>query len=255
MKKSYIVIVIIFVIYTAIMCLVFGNRKNKDDTKFLVNNSIFTYKNDKWDISSFDNETYAKLLFNVYINNEYQGKFYLRSHNDKWYYFDDNNESYDFYGSLFATGEKVSTDVINFNESSASLSEVTEILSSNDLSINSLDELTQNKKISFDFDSDGDDETIYSLSNLTLNVDSDNVVLFSIVVYSDNDKLTTIINDNGTISSKKVNYFYSIDNIFKLNNEKNYKMLVRQEKIMNAQQQCDSLYEVANKSLKLLKAC
>ena len=168
MKKSYIVIVIIFVIYTAIMCFVFGNRKNKDDTKFLVNNSIFTYKNDKWDISSFDNETYAKLLFNVYINNEYQGKFYLRSHNDKWYYFDDNNESYDFYGSLFATGEKVSTDVINFNESSASLSEVTEILSSNDLSINSLDELTQNKKISFDFDSDGDDETIYSLSNLTL---------------------------------------------------------------------------------------
>ena len=90
---------------------------------------------------------------------------------------------------------------------------------------------------------------------MTLNVDSDNVVLFSIVVYSDNDKLTTIINDNGTISSKKVNYFYSIDNIFKLNNEKNYKMLVRQEKIMNAQQQCDSLYEVANKSLKLLKAC
>ena len=80
-------------------------------------------------------------------------------------------------------------------------------------------------------------------------------MLFSIVVYSDNDKLTTIINDNGTISSKKVNYFYSIDNIFKLNNEKNYKMLVRQEKIMNAQQQCDSLYEVANKSLKLLKAC
>lgn len=256
MKKSYIVIIIVFIIYTAIICFIFGNNNTTRDNTFLVtNDTVFKYEDNEWIKNSFSNELYSKNLFNVYISNKFQGQFYLSNHNDKWYYFDKNNNSYDFYGDLFATSEGVNVSVAQFTEENASIQEVNEILYKNNLSINNINELTLNKKVNYDIDDDGIDEVLYSLSNLTLNVDSEDIILFSLVVYSDNDKLTTIINDSGTVSSNEVNYFYNIYNIFKLNNDKNYKVIIKKEKIMNSSQNCDGLYEISSSTVKKLNAC
>lgn len=251
MKKSYLIIISVCVIYALVMFLIF-NKKETDYTGqyLIIDRNILKYEENEWGTVEYNSQDTSNILFHVYKNNQYQGNYYLNLYNDKWYFFDKNNESHNLYGSLLAYNGDLDIDVESFEIEQATLNEVSSMLKDYDLSINNNSELTVNEKVVFDFDNDNEDEIIYNLSNITLDIDNANTLLFTLVIYQDNDKIQTVIDKKETISNSD-NKFYTISNIIDLNNDKKYEIILKQEQLMNSSVQCIQIYQpYKNKQIK-----
>ena len=187
--------------------------------------------------------------FEVYKDQEYKGSYYIQNYDDTWYFFDDKNVSQDLYGQLFAYKSDKAIDVVNFKEEEPSLMEVNSVLNKYNIKVNSFDDLSISQKISMDFDNDGTDEYIYSLSNYMSNTVK--TTIFSIVVYVDNDKYSDIIK----FLDKDVKYIYSLSNIIDVNEDKKYEIIVEHEKPYNASLNCHSMYGLKKGKYDTINSC
>ena len=192
MKKVYIILIAIILIFFVIMFLLFGLdelKKEGYDTTIVVNNdTVWTYNNKHWDnLSSYDKISWEK--YNVYLNNEKSGNYYLW-YNDEWYAFDGKKNAVTLEGDLLGINSNVDIDVYSFTTDDIDdYSYVYEVLEKNNLPKDSL--YTSNYKIVFDYDSDGLDEEFYVVSN-AFPMEFDPEKIFSIVFMVKNEKIYSI---------------------------------------------------------------
>ena len=251
MQKKYIILISIFVIYTLVMLILFGTKKPlvPNNSYIVVGDStIWKYEDEKWKNIEVKDQSLDSIEFYVYKDQIYQGKYYLQNYNDTWYFFDNNNHSYDLYGQLFAYSNDRKIDVVKFDKEEVSLNEVNEILKDYNITVNSLNELSSIQKVTFDFDSDSQEEYIYAISNIMAEEPSMNE--FSIIVYVNDGKKKDIIN-----KTSNVNYIYEISNIIDFNEDGLYEIIIEHQKPMNPSENCHSMYELRNKKYELVKSC
>lgn len=251
MQKKYIVIISIFVIYMLTMVLIFGTRKAPIATNtYLIigENTRWFYDKDGWHNLEIQDETFDSKEFKVYKDQVYQGDYYLQNYNDTWYFFDEDNNSYDLYGQLFAYASEDDINVIKYDVKTVELSEINELLENYNIVINDETELSELQKISIDFDGDDELENIYSISNLMAeNMKGEE---FSLVLYVDGNKKNEIIKKMGNTK-----YTHRVSNIIDFNNDQSYEIIIEQQMPMNPSKGCHSMYQLKNKKYELLKSC
>lgn len=197
-KKTYIVLLVILGVFFVVMFLAFGVnniKQSKYDTTIIVgDNTVWTYKNKKWlnltTKSSFGKLSWKK--YNLYVNNEKLGNFYLW-HDDKWYAFDDDKNAVVIDGNLLAYKANFPIDISSFKEKEITDRKYVDyVLEENNLSLSS--QFTSYYKTSVDLDSDGVLEEFYVISN-AFPLEFNPSRIFSIVFMVKNDKVYYLYND------------------------------------------------------------
>ena len=196
-NKSYVIIMAILFIFLIVMGLVFSlnNNKNEEEDYGMViivgDDTIWTYDNNKWGKGSYY-EDFNNKKYYIYINNENSGNYYL-SYTGKWEVIDENNENILLDGELLALRSNDTIPVYNFSTTKIDdYSYVYSVLNDNNLP--TISQYTVNKKIVFDFDNDGEDESFYIISNVfPMGFTPDNV--FSIVFMVKNGEIYPIYKD------------------------------------------------------------
>lgn len=227
-KKLIIGIVLVFVLI-AIGVYLFLIIAKKNDTYLIFNDSgAFKYEDNKWTTFNNEEDSIFDKQFNVYIDNEYKGRYEIRYVNDMWYYFDENNDSQDFSGELFAYNSKDDITLANIKKQEIDKNDIfyiNDILTDADIKMDINDYYRINEKVNFDIDSDGNEETIYAISNADVMENQDKV--FSTVFYVKNNKVHTLKLD--VYDSDEENYYlYSINNLFELEKNGKYYLSINQ---------------------------
>ncbi len=228
-KKKIIIGVVLIFILIAIGVYLFLNKTKKNDTYLIFNDSgAFKYEDEEWTTFNNAEDPIFDNGFNVYIDNEYKGKYEIRYVNDMWYYFDENNDSQDFSGELFAYNSKDDITLANIKKQEIDendISYLNDVLKDEDIKTGINDYYRINEKIDFDVDGDGKEETIYAISNADVMENQDKV--FSTVFYVKNDKIHTLKLD--VYDSDEENYYlYSINNLFELEKNGKYYLSINQ---------------------------
>lgn len=249
-NKIYIILIAMLLVFFVIMFLIFGLNASKDDeydTILIVSDdTVWAYESDKWsNLTSFkelDGEKY-----NVYLNNEKKGNYYL-SYNDKWYASDDKNKSIKLEGDLLAIKSSKNISVYNFSTKNIDdYSYVYSVLKDNNLPTDS--QYTVNKKIVFDYDDDGYDEEFFLISN-AFPLDFSPSSIFSIVFMVKNGEIYTIY--SGIENNKGYNGCMPyISSFIDVNNDSKYEVILSCAKY-SVSGVNRMLYEYKNNEFKML---
>ena len=197
-KNTYITLIVIIAIFFVFMFFVFGlpniKKDNYSTTIIVSDEAIWNYQKKKWkNISS--SSSIQKLnwkKYKVFVNNSELGNYYLWK-DDKWYAFDDNRSAVIINGDLLAYQSNFDLKVYSFMEEKITdRTYVDQVLSENQLSINS--KFTSSSMISFDFDFDGISENFYFISNAFPN-DFIPDHIFSLVFMEKNGEIYPIYTD------------------------------------------------------------
>ncbi len=253
-KKTYIVLISILLIFGLTMFLLFGLKNIKEDsyasTIILGDDTTWVYNSKKW-INLRNNSSLQKLNwkeYHVFIDNKEQGD-YLLWHDDKWYAFDNKRNAVVIDGTLLAYSANYKMKVLEFKEEDVSdKTFVNEVLKDNNISTSS--RFTSIYKVTVDFDSDGEDEDFYVISNaFPLDFEAD--YSFSIAFMVKNNTIYTLYNDVSTISSglNACKPFYQ--SFIDTNDDNIYEVILSCGKF-SADEQIDMLYQFVNGEFKLL---
>lgn len=252
-KKIYIVLIIILVVFFLIMFCTLGikniRQSNYDATLVVGENTIWNYQNQKW--LNITNSAFIQDLnwekFHVFLDNEEVGSYSLW-HDDKWYAFDDSNNAVVLNGNMLAYRSNVKIDVVDFKEEDVDVDQyILQVLEEHNLSSSS--KFTTKYKIHFDFDSDGEEEDFYLISNV-FPMDFNPDVIFSIVFMVKDQKITYLyedISENQSFNGCKP-YFYSILDI---NKDKIYEFILSCAKY-SVGDQIDMLYQYHDREFKIV---
>lgn len=237
MKKKngiWIILVILVLIMIGVFIYMKNANQGKNDSYIVFNDSaVFRHHKEKWEkISKEENRVFDN-RFDVYMDNNYEGKFEIRYVNDKWYYFDENMDSKDLSGDMFAYYSKNDISLAKNKieqVNSEDINYINKALKKKKIVVNENTNYIMNEKISYDVDSDGKNETIYALSNA--DVLEDLTDTFSTVFYVKNNKVYTLLLENYTNESENV-VLYSINNLFAFKDENKYYLSINEFSDMN----------------------
>ena len=228
-KRTYIILIIIFTIFFLVMFVLFGiqNIKEEKQSAILIfgDNTLWSYNKREWlnlnESSSYDDLNWKN--YEVFLNNEKIGNYNLW-HYDKWYAFDNDNNSISLNGNLFAYNANYEINVYNFKLDQLEDNNiyVKRVLENNNLDTSS--KFSSSGKVSFDFDNDGIIEDFYIISNVFA-FDFTPDTIFSIVFMVKNDTIYSIYTD---ISSN--DYFNGCKPFFNtfldVNSDKKYEFVL-----------------------------
>ena len=198
-KKAYIILIAILLIFCLVMFLLFGVdeiKKNSVKTTLIVgNDTVWVYSNQKWNkVDYYDSLNWKK--YDVYVNNEKSGNYYLW-YNNEWYAFDNEKNAVILDGDLLAISSNIDGSIKSFEiDDIDDFSYVYDVLEDNNLPTNS--QFTSSEKIVLDFDGDGVEEEFYAITN-AFPMDFDPEKIFSIVFMVKDEKIYTIytnVSDN-----------------------------------------------------------
>lgn len=228
-KGKIIIGIILACILIAVGVYLFLIIAKKNDIYLIFNDSgAFKYEDNKWTTFNNEEDSIFDKEFNVYIDNEYKGKYEIRYVNDMWYYFDENNDSQDFSGELFAYNSKDNITLANIKKEEINendISYLNDVLKDENIEMNINDYYRINEKVNFDIDSDGKEETIYAISNADVMENQDKV--FSTVFYVKNKKTYTLKLDIYDESEDNY-YLYSVNNLFEMEKNGKYYLSINQ---------------------------
>ena len=250
-RKKYIVLIVILVVFFLIMILLFGVDSLKKSSQSLTiivgDNTVWSYHDKKWsNKGSYYNELNWK-KYHVYFDNEEKGEYYLW-HDDKWYVFDKNKNAVPFNGELLAYESNRDISIASFSEEDV-VDDFTipQVLEDNNISVT--DQFTSKYQVSFDIDSDGEDEVFYVLSNAFATEFYPDTV-FSIVYMVKDDKIYSIYEDvtaNSVFNGCKP-YFQSFLDI---DQDNTYEFILSCGYYSNARRS-DMLYRLTDEGFKIV---
>lgn len=193
MKKRYIILISVIIIYFLILFLFVGVDKIKSEkreaTILIDHNTVFKLEGTNW--RNIGSEVEKKKLnwqeFNVFVNYENIGKYYLW-YDDKWYLFDKDKKSYNYdIGSFFAVQANYEVKVLNVIPTEVKdMTYVNKVLLEN--GVTQVDEFTVKNLYQIDFDNDGITEKFYAISN-AFSENATSKQVFSIVFMEKNDNI------------------------------------------------------------------
>lgn len=202
-KKIIIVLLIFFFSYCIYLFFYLGGynfqkEKNNITTIILDKNIVWNKEKGNW-LNILDKEPYNWKKYNIYVNNEKLGNYYL-VYNNKWYIFDNKKNSINYNGSLLAYSSNDEIIIRDFKVESIINDEIANtVLSQNNIKINQ--EFTVQDKIKIDIDQNGEEDTIYLISN-HLPLSANENKRFNLVFIIKNNKLYYLYKDiDKTINS------------------------------------------------------
>lgn len=171
-KKTYIVLLLILIIFALIMFFLFAKdnlKEEKEATTLIVGNtSVWKYSSRRW--LNLTNPTTINSInwqnFEVYEEGKYLGNYSIWNDGSEWYFFKENKDSIKPVGKVLAYKSNFKIKIKEYSEEQIDLSDqkyIDYVLEENDLSTSSL--FTSNYKVNIDYDSDGEEETFYVLTN------------------------------------------------------------------------------------------
>lgn len=227
MKKNAIIIIVIMLIYLLIMYLFVGkkNLEEQDTYRYLLidYNTKFKYNNLVWNVMENDDlNGINNVKYSVYQDKKLFGDYNL-FFNDKWYLFDDNNNSIKFDSELFAYRGDKKFKFIDYNVEDIVLSDSAIIDKAiSQINIDNYEGFVTGKKITIDYDKDNKDEQIYIIKNEI------NSKPFTIVFFSDGNKITIIDSDIRTQEDIILLKIYNFHSIIDVGLDKKYEIIISQ---------------------------
>ena len=189
-KKLYIVLLIILVVFGALMYYLFGRGYHKNDSHeaiIITDNIVWSLSNNRWsnitNYNSLDKLNWEE--YNVYVNHEKLGNYYLWKDDNNWKVFDKEKKAVYVDGEVLGIKSNYNisvskTNVVDVNDNGI----FRQILEDNDIPLSNSNYNSFNKII-LDFDSDGIEEEFYILSN----VFSGDSTYYSLAFMLKNDRL------------------------------------------------------------------
>lgn len=254
-KKKIVIVVSILLIYFVIMMIFFGfdslKKKIYHLDVLIAPNTYLKFERGIWrDVKENEAELLGK-SYKIYDNHQYLYNGVLQYTDDNWYAFDNNNKPLSLPENFFAYRGNLEMDVINYNSVNMSLEEIEEASSIlKKYNITFQPEFTKTLKIDLDFDSDGERETIYIISN-ALGMEEQSIY-FSIAYMKNSDNIEVLI-DDVSIDMYQVPSL-NLKEVVDINQDKIYELIF--EKIYFDQKgTCHEIFEYEKESYKSVKSC
>lgn len=169
-KSTYIILIIILLVFLVVMFLIYGVdsiRKTGYQTTIVVgDNTTWKYKDKRWSqVTKYDDfQELNWQKFTVFEDSRDLGDYFYW-HDDKWYLFDSKRNAFEPEGNIVAYNSNYDINVDSYTVEEADTDQYIEkVLLDNELDKNS--EFTKAEKVRLDFDSDGEIETFYIISNV-----------------------------------------------------------------------------------------
>ena len=257
MKKRYIIIGIVLLVYVVFMIAVFGLGLFKNKTYLIIGTAEkLKYENGKYvDIMPSEKTLYQGAKFDVYDSKGHVGNYILKIHEGRWHAFSDDYDFVKLSPPIFAikSNKKYSMptyEIDEFNDEDIDI--LNGILEKKDIGNYNL---SVNQKISIDLNGDGDKETLYSASNLFEDNTAKNY--FSIVYYVKDDKVN-IIKDK---IYKKISGYdydgetYDLTRIIDLKDDGKLELVITRSCFSNVCDNCSEIYTLKWGKYKSLRTC
>lgn len=248
--RLIIIIIILFIIYM-IVAFFLVNRKDKDLTNYLiVGDALIWHENDgKWYQLKDYNDEVGKKSYWVYNGNDVSKANSVQYTNYKWYFFDKNyNQMNDDNFRLAYSGDK-QIKVANYQVGSYESSDdnvIEEVTKETDEARLNLYK-TSLQKIEYDFDNDGNMETIYTFSDYVLDIMDYEPQNY--LVFVKNNKVMDII------KTKKNNTLNFVD-VLDIDFDGNYELIISRG-IVNLPtfDSCYQIYKIDGSKINRVQNC
>ena len=170
MMKEYniktFLIVIVPMLLMAIIAIMFSHKDKNYNVSLIVNGiDYWKYNNKKWtNLETSDEIDWKK--YDIYSSNKYINSYYVTINNNKTYFFDSNNDSYDVEPPYLAITSKSNIKILNFKEVEFNDSDNNIInFYLRKIKINYEGEYSKQKKYITDINNDNKEDYLYIISN------------------------------------------------------------------------------------------
>ena len=170
-KKKYFIFGIIIVVYLVLTVtfLIIKNSNDKNNEKYLIIDQygLFMKKNNKWSTFTKKNSDYYMFKnYDIFDGQTYLGNYTLQ-YNDRWYLWDDNNNSIQYDDKILAYrgNEQMKLKVLENVELNSGDNEIINSALKK-ISVNGYSNLSKSKKYQLDLDGDNNYEYVYEISIL-----------------------------------------------------------------------------------------
>ncbi|MEG0994714.1 MAG: hypothetical protein RSE91_01920 [Bacilli bacterium] len=255
-KNSIKVIVTIIICYLFLSVLFLGpyfflsKLGIEKHTHLLIGNKTFSYGYLNWSEEEDSKKIIANNKFDVYVDNNYFGKYNIRRNKSLWYYLKDNNYELLGYNALAVSSRNkykvinYKTEEINTND----LNYLNNLLKKDKIKVTMAD-ITMSQKITLDFDNDKKEETLYLVSSRN----EESSKAFTIMFYINNSHPKIIYKDVFKGEEVNIHYVYQIDAIIDFKNDGTYELIVSKILPLNVGSSTYNLYGLSLfKNYKLL---
>lgn len=251
-KKILIVMCVLAVIYIIFMIFIGKNisgNQNKNpgnkepnvqkEYKYLTvgDFALWGFSTDGWE--DLEKDKISKDLLNVYINNNYYGKFKLKYINS-WNLYSSDGSYVPYTGDLVAFSETLNTTITEFNKNSITdieLNEINYLLNSRITAEN----LSTAELVQVDLDKNGILDKVVNVSNLKAGEFQEQYFNLCYVVL--NNEQTVLFKE--LIDAESVHEYpiYSIKNILNINNEFKDSIILSKKYFSNSGEPTYSMYQ------------
>lgn len=253
MKKKYIIIGSIFLVYLVLMIVIFGTGLFKNET-YMILGSDGKIKYDKGyvDMNNKDYYSYHNQQYDVYDDNGHLGKNKIKFHRGKWYVFDKNDKFVKINGEIFAIKSNKKYSVLEYDIEEFGINDLNildEILSENKLTYN---ELSLQQKVSVDIDNDGTKENLYAASNLYVDNTKN---LFSLIYYVKDNKINILAKEIVDAKDAYDGKMYTISRLIDLKDNQKVELITKRSCYSYSCNDCYEIYQLKHGKYEKIKTC
>ena len=166
-KKNFKIVLFFVILFSIFMIIALIYQKNTFNNRgyFVIDGQkIYEYSNREYYVAASNDIDWNE--FNIYSNNEYRGVYYLVKSDNKYYFFDKNNESYKINSPFVGISKGLNFDLISYskeNFNDEDYRNINEYLKKEKINYNG--EYSEQKKYVVDLDNNGNMDYVYVLSN------------------------------------------------------------------------------------------
>ena len=259
MKKKYIILIMIVVLYLAISFILFydkpTNKKLKKDTYILFSNNLWDYNGEKFTNKYLDLKVIGNHKFYIYENAVYKGKYNLGLYESDIYLFDDQNNSIPYEGELMGFTDKKDHLVAPLDNQVLNTEDETIIQQiCNQYNISYPDVKKENiYKYSIDINQDGDNEQIYTMNNM---FDEEKTGKgYALIFIYEHGKIYELMRDiQSNSKSLSDGYSYYINNIADLDGDQKLDFILSKTSY-GSPELCYLLVQKEKREYKVTKSC
>ncbi len=242
------IVVIVLIILVVIFKPIFANHHS---SKYLIiDGTLILEKNGKgWDQITKVNDDILKQKYNVYADDEIYKESTLSYTSNQWYYMDKNYKNIDADKVRVAYSGEEKIGIANYDKSYYSQNDenvLREALAKDN--VTNIDNFTNStRKVTYDFDGDGIEESIYTTTNKSLEYSPETKV--SQLFATKNGQVTQVI-----ASSANTPYF--IREVLDINEDGKYEFIVTKGMVdIPTFDTCYQIYGLDNDTWQLIHDC
>ena len=261
MKKiegKYKIIFGVLILYIVLMAVLFGPRifKGAQETYLLIGSSAkWKYDGSKWrDFETDDVKLYAWKNYDIYIDQKKFGNYQVTFSEKKWYLFKNDQTPVSYQGDFLGIKSNRDYQVGSFERldlDEKDMVYVNQVYENHQLKPNQ--RTTDAYKVVFDLDSDGEEETIYTVSNLFPD-DFAPAIIFNFVFVVDHGKIQMVYETTDAFTKQynhcKIRLQYLID----VDDNQKYELILNCN-YYSTVGTCTSMYQKKGGRYQRIKAC